>query len=264
MRCLLILVSPVKSWDMDIDIGIKAGIYQPKRQYYQHRFTVVSDRTAVFFCSTEFTLFRFVSTNKNTKSSKGVSGQERIGSFFVALKRNQLFCGGRSPPSILKFKKFQNGGNNMKGHHPKRRKDKYNPYSINEEGGCYYITFKDGQGIFHKLEISRRLYDAFNAFELDDLTYLNVWDRHMEHSEVWESTLNVRALHKPEGIEETVLNRIQMKELHRAVQSLPEMQKRRLLLYYFEDLTYEQIAEMEGCSKTAVKYTVDNALKFLK
>lgn len=152
----------------------------------------------------------------------------------------------------------------MEGYHPKRRKDKYNPYSIYEGNGHYYISFKDGQGIFHKLEISRLLYDAFNSFELDDLAYLNVWDRHIEQSELWESTLNVRVLHKPEGIEETVLKKIQVKKLHMAVRALPEMQKRRLLLYYFEDLTYGQIAEMEGCSKVAVKYTIDKAMKTLK
>ncbi len=33
----------------------------------------------------------------------------------------------------------------MKGNHPKRRKDKYNPYNIFEMNGKYYIEFIDGQ-----------------------------------------------------------------------------------------------------------------------
>ena len=82
----------------------------------------------------------------------------------------------------------------MEGYHPKRRRDTYNPYSIYERNGHYYISFKDGQGVFHKLEISRLLYDAFNSFEMEDLSYLNVWDRHIEQLEVWKGTLNVRAL----------------------------------------------------------------------
>lgn len=45
------------------------------------------------------------------------------------------------------------------------------------------------------------LYDTFDSFELDDLVYLNVVDRHIEQSEVWEATLNVRAVEKPEGIQ---------------------------------------------------------------
>ncbi|MEH2953521.1 DUF1524 domain-containing protein [Candidatus Merdisoma sp. JLR.KK011] len=35
----------------------------------------------------------------------------------------------------------------MEGHHPKRRKDKYNPYTIYEKDGHYYILFKDGQSV---------------------------------------------------------------------------------------------------------------------
>ena len=66
-------------------------------------------------------------------------------------------------------------------------------------------------------------------------------------------------MHKPKGVEEAVLRKIQVKKLHMAVRALPEMQKRRLPLYYFENLTYGQIAELEGCSKVAVKCTIDNA-----
>lgn len=35
----------------------------------------------------------------------------------------------------------------MDGNHPKRRKDKYNPYTIVEKGGWYFLSFKDGQAV---------------------------------------------------------------------------------------------------------------------
>ena len=54
----------------------------------------------------------------------------------------------------------------MEGNRPKRRKDKYNPYTIFEKDGQYYVSFKDGQGDLHKLEISKALYDTFDSFEL--------------------------------------------------------------------------------------------------
>ena len=41
----------------------------------------------------------------------------------------------------------------MIGYHPKRRKDKYNPYTICENDGRYYLSFKDGQGVRHEMEI---------------------------------------------------------------------------------------------------------------
>ena len=53
-------------------------------------------------------------------------------------------------------------------------------------------------------------------------------------------------------------------KIHRAISELPEIQKRRLILYYFQGLTYEQIAEMEGCTKRAVKFSVDIAVEKLK
>lgn len=152
----------------------------------------------------------------------------------------------------------------MEGNRPKRRKDKYNPYNIYEKDKHYYISFKDGQGVLHKLEISRALYDVFDSFELDDLVYLNVVDRHIEQSEVWEATLNMRAVKKPESIEEVVLKKIEIEALHKAMRELPEVQRRRVALYYFEGMTYERIAEEEGCTKRAVKFSIDIAVEKLK
>lgn len=40
-----------------------------------------------------------------------------------------------------------------------------------------------------------------------------------------------------------------------------DTQRTRLLFYYEMDYTYDQIAEMEGCSKMAVKYSIDSARK---
>ena len=42
-----------------------------------------------------------------------------------------------------------------------------------------------------------------------------------------------------ESVEETVLRSIEYERLHRAITQLPETQRRRLMLYYFEGLTYE-------------------------
>ena len=146
----------------------------------------------------------------------------------------------------------------------KRRRDKYNPYWICEKDGHYYISFKDSQEKEHEFEISQHLYETFNSFELEDLVYLNVWERHYERKEVWESTLNARVFHKPESLEDIVLKKIQIEKLHNAMKQLPEIQKRRLEMYYFKDMTYEQIAKKEMCSKVAIKYSVTRAVENLK
>lgn len=153
----------------------------------------------------------------------------------------------------------------MKEIHPKRRKDKFNPYKIyRTEDGKYHLSFRDGRGISHHLELDETLYALFDRFELDDISYFNVVDRHYEHSELTELSLNNRAFQKEESLEEQVLKKLEEERLHRAISQLPEIQRRRIILYYFEDLTYEQIAELESCTKRAVKFSIDLALKKLK
>ena len=61
----------------------------------------------------------------------------------------------------------------MDDRHPKRRKDKYNPYTLSLVDGKCYLSFKDGQGFPHKLELDVKLYALFDRFELDDLSFLN-------------------------------------------------------------------------------------------
>lgn len=153
----------------------------------------------------------------------------------------------------------------MDGNHPKRRKDKYNPYTIGTtEDGRHWLTFSDGQGNRHHLEITAAVFALFDSFELDDLSYLNEVDRHYEQSELTEASLYDRAVHRPATVEESALQSMEYAQLHRAISELPETQKRRLTLYYFQGLTYEQIAGMEGCTKRAVKFSVDIAVEKLK
>ena len=85
-----------------------------------------------------------------------------------------------------------------------------------------------------------------------------------EQSELTEASLYDRAVHRPATVEESTLQSMEYAKLHRAISELPEIQKRRLILYYFQGLTYEQIAGIEGCTKRAVKFSVDIAVEKLK
>ena len=152
----------------------------------------------------------------------------------------------------------------MDGKHPNRKKDKYNPYELAVENEKYYVTFIDGQGFHHKEQISHELYELFDRFELEDISQLNVISRYQEHSELAEGTLNQRALIQPESMEDEVYRKIIYDQLHTAIKKLPDIQRRRVLLYYFGGFTYERIADMEGCTKMAVKFSIDNAVKKLR
>lgn len=152
----------------------------------------------------------------------------------------------------------------MEGRQPKRRKDKYNPYKIYEKNGRYYISFPDSVGMQKCLEIEKELYEEFNSFELQDLSYMNVVDRHLEQSEIWDSSLYERAFQKEEGVEDAVIKKLEKEQLHNAIEQLSEIQKRRLIKYYFEDKNYEEIAKEEGCSFQMVAKSVKAAIRNLK
>ena len=55
---------------------------------------------------------------------------------------------------------------------PKRRKDKYNPYTLTEKEDKHFLSFWDGQGVWQEFQITRELFEAMNRFELDDLSIL--------------------------------------------------------------------------------------------
>jgi len=145
---------------------------------------------------------------------------------------------------------------------PKRRKHKDNPYTLENLGnGKYVVTFKDGTNKLKVIEISEKIFQTMNSFELDDISELNEFDRHIEHSEIFENNLNERAMDKPISLEDEIIKKLDFDELKKAIQELPEIQRNRLKKYYFEDMTYEEIAKEENCSKVAIKYSIDIALE---
>lgn len=145
---------------------------------------------------------------------------------------------------------------------PKRRKDKDNPYTIYSIGRetdhpKYFARFTDGEGIDHCQEISKELFDLMNEFELDDLSHLNEVDRHYGMESITDTI-------DPNTPEDSFMEELGKEYTQACLSELPEIQQRRIRLYFFERHTYQQIADMEGCTKRAVKFTIDRAVEVLR
>ena len=70
-------------------------------------------------------------------------------------------------------------------------------YTLREEstesGRRYFISFKDGQGEHHELEVSEKFFFEFRQMERKNRN-LQQWNqRHREFNEVWDETLYRRA-----------------------------------------------------------------------
>ena len=53
-------------------------------------------------------------------------------------------------------------------------------------------------------------------------------------------------------------------QLHSAIKNLPHTQRKRLMLYYFNDYTLTEIARLEGCTVQAVSKSIKAAENNLK
>ena len=93
---------------------------------------------------------------------------------------------------------------------------------------------------------------------------MNEFDRHIEHSEIYENTVEKRAKEKVISMEDELIQKARFEQLKRAIEMLPDIQRRRIKKYYFEDKNEYQIAKEEGTTKQAINYTLTIARNNLK
>ena len=101
-------------------------------------------------------------------------------------------------------------------------------YTLREEstesGKRYFISFKDGQGERHELEVSEQLFIEFRQMERRNRN-LEQWNqRHREFNEVWDETLYRRALRVPKTLDESMIEKERNELFYKAVARLPEIQ----------------------------------------
>ena len=149
---------------------------------------------------------------------------------------------------------------------PVRNKSKDNPYTLgyDEEKNVYTVELSDNKNIIHKVEITDKIYSAFDKFELEDVSQIHKYSKYIEHSEVYEETLNKRAMDKQLSVEEIIEHKMDIDDLKLAIDKLTLVQKRRIKKYYFENKTLQQIAEEEGCSIMSVKESLDSSINKLR
>ena len=105
------------------------------------------------------------------------------------------------------------------------------------------------------------MYEAFDKFELEDISQIHKIRKYIERNEVYEETLFHKSIDVSISVEEQVESKILHEELKDAINELNDVQRRRIKKYFFENKTYEEIASEENCSKVAVKYSIDIAIK---
>ncbi len=141
-------------------------------------------------------------------------------------------------------------------------------YTLREENARsvtkYFISFTDGQGVFHNLEISGTLYIEFRQLERTNRNLQQSDERHREYSELTEVTLNKRARVTPKSVDEFIIEAERSELLQQAIANLPDIQRRRFLLYYEYDYNYYEIGAMEHCTPQSARQSVVRAREKIK
>jgi len=152
------------------------------------------------------------------------------------------------------------------GNNPKRRKYWNNPYKLDycEKENIYTISFKDNKGTKHIVEVNEEVYKAFDSFELEDISQMHKFERHIEHSEIYENNLNKRAIHKPREVDEIVNDNFLAKDLKEAIGNLTEKQRRRIKMYYFDDMSLQEIAKLERTTHQAISKSISKSIVQLR
>ncbi len=125
--------------------------------------------------------------------------------------------------------------------------------------------YKDAIGETEYTYVTREVYEALtetfrkeaHAQEMRDL-------RHVTKEGYTEGETEELAFDSGESLEDMVIRQMELETLQKAMQSLTEVQRERLHLYFFEGLTYRQIAEKKGIGEKNVRESIAGAIKKIK
>ena len=125
--------------------------------------------------------------------------------------------------------------------------------------------YKDAIGETEYTYVTKEVYEALtetfrkeaHAQEMRDL-------RHITREGYTEGETEDLAFDSGESLEDMVIRQMEMETLQKAMQSLTEAQRERLHLYFFEGLTYRQIAEKKGIGEKNVRESITGAIKKIK
>ena len=133
-----------------------------------------------------------------------------------------------------------------------------------EDEDKYYISFEDSAKQECRIEIEKEIFDIYMSSKKAYIKIKNETSRHLEHSLLSEVDIYKRAFEKSNNVVDIIMQKLESEKLQAAFNKLTKEQRRRILLYYDYQLTMEEIALIEKCSKQSVQESIKWGMKKLK
>lgn len=133
-----------------------------------------------------------------------------------------------------------------------------------EELDKYYIYFKDSIGKDCKIEIDKKIYDAYIESKKAYTRIKNQNTRYEEQSEQTEISLSTKAFYKQTNMEDSIIKNAELEKLRKAKETLTDTQRKRIELHIENGVTLNKIAEIEGVRKNKIDKSIAQGMKKLK
>ncbi len=122
------------------------------------------------------------------------------------------------------------------------------------------ITYKIANGNRICVEVSTPVKELLEQSDRQIRSQRRQDRRHLDYMDFIDSLSDAAMNHPQADAADLVIRMESYRQLYIAINQLSEAQRRRLLLHFADNLTYRQIADLEGVNQTAISHAIKRAL----
>jgi len=125
------------------------------------------------------------------------------------------------------------------------------------------IEYKTADGSRICVEVSTSVKELLEQSDRQIRSQRRQDRRYLDYMDFIEGLTDTTMIHPQADAADLVIRMESYRQLYTAIRKLSEVQRRRLLLYFKDDLTHRQIADLEGVDRATVSHSIERALKQL-
>ena len=133
---------------------------------------------------------------------------------------------------------------------------------------AYVITITDGNGNKLTVEVSYEIFRFEKNYSRQEIRHLEESKENLSYEGFCELNdeyyMEIPEQLTTSSCETEIMNNFSAEELHKAIDRLPEKQRRRFILYFVNGLTFEEIAAAERTVHSAIVESIQTALSKLR
>lgn len=130
-----------------------------------------------------------------------------------------------------------------------------------ENENKYYISFEDSVKKKCRLEIGKDVFDEYIQSRKCYTKIKNETTRYLEHSELNDISLFNRSFIKKKLVDDVIIEKLTNQALHKAVDKIKSPHNKRIKMYFFEEMTVQEIAKKEAKTERAIRYSIEQGIK---